>query len=302
MDFIPRQPIPDQAPVVDRVPEVPFTGLDTLWLQIGGTLCNLSCNHCFISCHPDNHNIPMMTLGQVRQVLEESRPQEVKDYYITGGEVFLNPEIMPILEAILEYGPCHVLTNGTTLNRKRVEDLRRIQDNRGHQLHFRVSLDSIDEKENDSVRGAHSFRQAVEGIRNLSRAGFPTHLTLVRSWDEDEDPVMEKKVLAFLKDLGAPEGRAKFLPGFLMGELEKTGRQYHEHERVTESCFDNWPITNLQCASSRMATAQGVYVCPILVEDVSARMGTTLEETFHPYPLRHSACYTCRISGMSCKS
>ena len=302
MDFVPRQPIPEQAPVLDRVPEVPFTGLQTLWLQVGGTLCNLACNHCFISCHPENHNIPMMTLATVRRHLEEAGRHGVQDIYITGGEVFLNPEIMQILEAILEYGPCHVLTNGTTLNAKRVGQLQAIQERRTHKLHFRVSLDSLDEQENDSVRGPNAFRQAVEGIRNLSRAGFPTHLTLVRSWDEDEDPAMEQQVMVFLRNLGAPQGRAKFLPGFLLGELEKTARQYHEHERVTERCFDNWPITNLQCSSSRMVTEDGVYVCPILVEEPAARMGGTLEETFRPYPLRHAACYTCRISGMSCKS
>lgn len=127
-------------------------------------------------------------------------------------------------------------------------------------------------------------------------------MTLVRSWDEDDDPIMEKKALQFLSDLGAPDGQAKFLPGFLMGELEKTAREYHENERVTEACFENWPITNLQCSSSRMATEDGVYVCPILVEEPSAKMGSTLDDTLKPYPLSHAACYTCRISGMSCES
>jgi len=209
---------------------------------------------------------------------------------------------MEILAAILEYGDCYILTNGTTLSPQRVERLKTIRAGARHRLHFRVSLDSLDEKENDAVRGADSFRQAVRGIRNLAEAGFSTHLTLVRSWDEDDDPVMEQKVVAFLQSHHVPHPQAKFLPGFLMGELEKTARPYHENERVTEQCFENWPITNLQCASSRMATAQGVYVCPILVEDSSAKMGDTLKETLRPYPLRHAACYTCRISGMSCSS
>ena len=33
----------------EKVPEVPLKSLDTLWLQVGGTLCNLECTHCFIS-------------------------------------------------------------------------------------------------------------------------------------------------------------------------------------------------------------------------------------------------------------
>ena len=37
-------------------PQVPFLGLDTLWFQVAGTVCNLRCTHCFISCAPDNHS------------------------------------------------------------------------------------------------------------------------------------------------------------------------------------------------------------------------------------------------------
>ena len=40
--------------------------LDELWFQVGGTLCNLSCNHCFISCHPGNDNFGFMDLETIR--------------------------------------------------------------------------------------------------------------------------------------------------------------------------------------------------------------------------------------------
>ncbi|CAI2717358.1 radical SAM protein [Nitrospina watsonii] len=302
MKLAPKVPIPEQAPVIDRVPEVPMTGLETLWLQTGGTLCNLACTHCFISCHPKNDSIPFMTLQQTRARLEESVSLNVQDYYITGGEVFLNPEIFEILEAILEYGPCTILTNGLLLTPIRVERLVEIQKKATHAMHFRVSLDSLDEQENDAIRGENCFRLAMQGVANLSKAGFSTHLTMVRSWDDEEDAVWEEKALAFMKDHHVPEPQVKFLPGFLMGELAHTERGYHENERVTEKCFENYPITNLQCSSSRMATSQGVYVCPILVEEPSAKMGDTLEETMRPFPLSHPACYTCRISGMTCKS
>lgn len=41
-------PIADRA-VDRRAPEAPLRALDTLWLQVGGTLCNLACTHCFVS-------------------------------------------------------------------------------------------------------------------------------------------------------------------------------------------------------------------------------------------------------------
>ncbi len=301
MDFVPRNPIPENSEVF-RTPEVPLTQLHTLWLQVGGTLCNLACTHCFISCHPENHNIPMMSLDQVRYHLKDSKELGVEDYYITGGEVFLNPEIFEILEAILEFGPCHVLTNGLPLTENKVARLKEIQSKSIHSLFFRVSLDSLDETDNDAVRGKNSYRLAMAGIRNLAKAGFSTHLTMVRSWDDEDDAKWENLAKKFLSDNGVPNPQVKFLPGFLMGELAENARSYHPNERVTEKCFENWPITNLQCATSRMATAQGVYVCPILVEEDSAKLGQSLKEALNPYPLKHSACYTCRISGMSCSS
>ena len=53
-------------------PSVPLTALDQLWFQVSGTVCNLRCSHCFISCSPDNHSFWFMTRAEVRSALEES--------------------------------------------------------------------------------------------------------------------------------------------------------------------------------------------------------------------------------------
>ena len=83
----------DTVKIQEKIPEVPLKKLETLWLQVGGTLCNLECSLCFISCSPTNETIAMMTLAQVKERLREARELGVKDYYITGGEVFINQEI-----------------------------------------------------------------------------------------------------------------------------------------------------------------------------------------------------------------
>jgi len=284
------------------LPEVPLVKLDTLWLQIGGTLCNLQCTHCFISCGPQNHTHEMMTLKDVQQRLLESKTLGVKDYYITGGEVFMNLEIFEILATILEYGPLDVLTNGTLITSEKAARLKEIQNNSSHKLQFRVSMESFDEKLNDRTRGENSFSKAIEGITNLSSFGFSPILTVTRNWDEGKDKEIEKSFKNFLKSLNVPDPRIKILPEFLLGQLAVNTRNYLDHEHVTKKCFENYAITNLQCSMSRMATKTGVYVCPILVDNDKAKMGDTIEEALHPFPLTHSACYTCRITGMSCKS
>ncbi|QPJ64767.1 MAG: radical SAM protein [Candidatus Nitrohelix vancouverensis] len=284
------------------VPQVPLKSLDTLWMQVGGTLCNLSCSHCFISCGPQNHSHAMMSLAQVRGYLEQAKQEGVQDYYITGGEVFINPEIFEILAAILEYGPLNVLTNATLITPAKARQLAGIRDAAEHPLQFRISMEHFDEAENDKVRGSGSYAKALTGLRNLAAEAFSPILTITRSWDEADDAVMETQFLEFLKTQNVPEPRIKVLPGFLLGRLEENERSYQEEERVTASCFENYDITQLQCATSRMATAKGVYVCPILVEEPSAKMGETIQDTLRPFPLAHSACYTCRVTGMTCKS
>src|SRR6516162_6780938 len=85
-------------------PEVPLAHLDDLWFQVAGTLCNLTCRHCFISCSPHNHAFGFLDLATVRRALEESVRLGVKEYYFTGGEPFLNPDMTAILELTLTYG------------------------------------------------------------------------------------------------------------------------------------------------------------------------------------------------------
>ena len=284
------------------IPEVPLIKLDTLWLQVGGTLCNLQCTHCFISCGPQNHTHEMMTLKDVQQRLLESKTLGVKDYYITGGEVFMNPEIFEILATILEFGPLDVLTNATLVTSKKAARLKEIQNNSSHKLQFRVSMESFDEQLNDRTRGENSFSKATEGISNLNSFGFSPVLTVTRNWDEAKDKEMEESFKNFLESLNISDPRIKILPEFLLGQLAVNTRNYFDHEHVTEKCFENYDITNLQCSTSRMATKTGVYVCPILVDNDKAKMGDTIEETLRPFPLTHSACYTCRITGMTCKS
>ena len=51
-----------------------------------------------------------------------------------------------------------------------------------------------------------------------------------------------------------------------------------------------------------MVTGRGVYVCPILIDHDEARMGESLEDSFREFPLSHSACFTCHVTGVTCRT
>ncbi|HEV8129358.1 MAG TPA: radical SAM protein, partial [Candidatus Eisenbacteria bacterium] len=131
-------PIPLLAP---RAPHVPCLGLDTVWFQVAGTLCNLTCRHCFISCSPTNHSHELMSRAQVRRYLDEGESLGVNDTYFTGGEPFLNREMVEILEDALRIGPSTVLTNATLITRDRALALAAIERQSRYSLEVRVSLD-----------------------------------------------------------------------------------------------------------------------------------------------------------------
>src|SRR5213594_2529449 len=106
-------PLEFQPVTSARFPRQPLHHLDTLWIQVAGTLCNLECTHCFVASGPRNHRHGMMPRAEVRRRVAESLPLGVKEFYFTGGEPFAHPEIVEILADTLEHGPSTALTNGT---------------------------------------------------------------------------------------------------------------------------------------------------------------------------------------------
>src|SRR5438045_3125895 len=80
-----------QVPTPEHLaPRVYLEHLDHLWFQLTGTLCNLTCTHCFISCSPSNHSFEFLDYDKVLAALEESKRLGVKEYYFAGGETLLH--------------------------------------------------------------------------------------------------------------------------------------------------------------------------------------------------------------------
>jgi SAM-dependent methyltransferase len=284
----------------DKAPHVPMLGLKTLWFQVAGTICNLRCSHCFISCSPENDSHTMMTRSQVQRYLAEARELGVEEFYFTGGEPLLNRELPGILVDALHIGPATVLTNGMLITASIARVMREIQDASPHPLEFRVSLDGSTAEQNDAIRGKGVFGKATQGIRNLRAVGFEPIITACQI-DEHQDPNAFRRGFEDLaRRMGQMTPRLKILPPLFLGALEKSVRPYRATERVTDACFVNYSWESLQCSTCRMVTSEGVYVCPILLDEPTARMGQTIRETLRPFPLAYSACYTCRVQGLSC--
>lgn len=289
-------------PSATKHPRLPLRALDNLWFQVGGTLCNLRCRHCFISCSPENDRFGFLTLADVRARLDESRALGVKEYYFTGGEPFANPEMLAILAATLAVGPATVLTNGTLIRAAIARRLAALADSSPYSLEIRVSIDGFNPATNDPIRGEGTFARAMDGVRHLVEAGMLPILTAMRSWDIAEDEAHLAGFRRALGDIGYDRPRIKLLPSLKLGAEVTRTRGYGEEEIVTEEMLAGYDVDQLLCSNSRIVTDQGVFVCPILIDSPDARLGSTLEESRKPYRLHHRACYTCWQYGAICSN
>ncbi len=283
-------------------PRVELKSLDTLWFQVGGTVCNLACTHCFVSCSPTNHTHEILTLAEVRRYLDEAARLGVREYYFTGGEPFLNPEMEAILAATLEVGPATVLTNGLLLDPGRCARLKALADASDYSLDFRVSLDGWDEASNDPIRGAGTFEKILAGIRNLHAAGLNPVITVTEVCEEAAGDEGKERFFALLRSLEIERPRLKILPVFRIGAEAGRSGAYESWQRLREGEVPDGALDHLQCSSCRMVTDQGVWVCPILVNEPEAKMGETLADTLGDFPLEHPACWTCHVYGVSCRT
>jgi len=285
-----------------KQPQVRLRSLDTLWFQVGGTVCNLACTHCLVSASPTNHTHEMMTLLEVRRFLDEARGLGVKEYYFTGGEPFLNPEMEAILEATLQVGPATVLTNGLLLDPERSRRLRGLSDACDYSLDLRVSIDGYDALSNDPIRGTGTFERILKGVRNLVATGLNPVITVTEVCQGAGSGEGRKRFFALLDELGIVKPRLKILPLFHIGAEAGRGGSYQGWQRLGEADATDGGWDHLQCSSCRMVTGRGVWVCPILVNEPGGRMGETIADTLCDYPLAHQACWTCHVEGASCRT
>ncbi len=288
---------------IDELPPiVELSHLDHLWFQVSGTLCNLTCHHCFISCSPKNDSFGYLTLEEVKRRLEESVPLGVKEYYFTGGEPFLNRDMVAILEETLRYGPATVLTNGTVLKDEWLAKLRAAEEASIYSLEFRVSIDGFSPETNDSIRGEGTFVRAIDGVRKLVAFGFMPIITATRTWSDADDQSVVSQFVATLQEQGYEHPRLKILPPLQLGAEAERTHGYRDSERITRRMMKGFDASQLVCEHSRVVTDRGVVVCPILLESEDALLGSTLAEATQSYTLSHGACYTCFQYGAICSN
>lgn len=288
---------------------VPLDNPDTLWFNTG-TLCNITCKNCYIESSPQNDRLVYISADEVNSFLDqiENRKWPIETIGLTGGEPFMNFDIIEIVTDILSRGyQLLVLTNAMRpmMRPKIMASLLEIQENYGEQLILRVSLDHYDERKHDFIRGKGSFQIAIKGLEWLSLNGFQIAIAGRMYWNENETQSRKGFENFIVKhDLKVDPYDPNQL--VLFPEMDVT----RDATEITTSCWKilNKKPTDIMCSSSRMVVKRRnsenpvVVSCTLLPYSEEFEMGETLAEAEKPVYLNHKFCSQfCVLGGASCK-
>lgn len=277
---------PDVTAKGERRARVAPQGLRTLWINTG-SLCNITCRNCYIESSPENDRLAYISRAETAAYLDEIARDRwpVREIGFTGGEPFMNPDIIELLGDALERGfSVLVLTNAMQpMLRPRIRDgLTALRAAHGDRLLIRVSLDHYRQDLHDTERSPGSFARTIEGIDWLAREDFALALAGRTCWGETEAD-MRNGYAALIAERVWPVDAYDPAALVLFPEMDERA----DVPEITESC---WGILGkspheMMCASSRMvvkrkgAASPVVLPCTLLPYDPAFEMGATLADS-----------------------
>ena len=263
---------------------VPLDALETLWINTG-TLCNITCRNCYIESSPSNDRLEYITTAEVAAYLDEIADQKLGTHTIgyTGGEPFLNPDMLAILEDTLRRGlKVLLLTNAMQpMQRPKIKaGLLALNAKYGAQLRLRVSLDHFTAVLHETERGPKTWTKALTGLDWLAANKFNMAIAGRTCWNEAEAAERAGYAQLIAKHGWAidPADREQLM---LLPEMDGN----KEVPEITTACWDILHLSpsNMMCANSRMvvkrkgATKPTVLPCTLLPYEPQFEMGTTLQ-------------------------
>ncbi len=293
----------------ERRATVALSGLRTLWINTG-TLCNITCANCYIESSPRNDALVYISAAEVAAHLDEaaSLGLPTDEVGFTGGEPFMNADLLPMLADVLSRPGLHaiVLTNAMQPMRRHAAALLALKDRFGtDRLTLRVSLDHYEAAHHDVERGEGSYAKTLEGLAWLSRHGFRLHVAGRLAFGGEDETTLRAGFARLFADHGIAVDAADPVSLMLFPEMDARA----DVPEITEAC---WGILHkspdsVMCASSRMvvkrkgADRPAVVACTLLPYDPRFELGATLEEASRPVALNHPHCAKfCVLGGAAC--
>ena len=286
---------------------VTLRALRTLWINTG-TLCNLTCENCYIKSSPSNDALVYISRDEVRTYLDEVAQLQlpVTEIGFTGGEPFMNPLLLVMVADCLATGVrVLILTNAMRPMMKCAAELLLLHNQYADRLAIRVSVDHFNPRLHTEERGKRSWRLMIKGLRWLSEQGMHLQVAGRRRWGEDEQ-TLRAGFAALFAELGVNVDAEDPAALTLFPEMDEDA----DVPEITTACWEILGVSPdaMMCATSRMVVKEKgatpkVMPCTLLPYDERFRMGSTLAAANGAVALNHPHCARfCVLGGGSCSA
>lgn len=285
---------------------VALTHLTTLWFNTG-SLCNITCVNCYMDSSPKNDALAYITLEELRSYLDEitQTKMQVEEIAFTGGEPFMNPDIIAMIgEALARGYRVMVLTNAMKPLLNKRDKLLALKERHGDALAVRVSVDHYTRAGHEEIRGENTWPAVIEGLRWLADNNFNLAVAGRTCWDES-DNVGRAGYARLFTDESIPVDADDPARLVLFPEMDADV----DVPEITVHCWDILGVQpeSMMCATSRMvvkrkgADKPTVVPCTLLPYDAAFELGHALSDSSKAVQLNHPHCAKfCVLGGASC--
>jgi pyruvate-formate lyase-activating enzyme len=181
-------PPDDGRPVVELFGTAAFP--PRLWIYTNFH-CNLACSYCVVASSPGARP-RALGLGRVKALVDEAVEEGFEELYFTGGEPFIEHDIVAMLEYASERLPTVCLTNAMLFTGRRKAELHRLAGRA--KLVLQTSLDGACAETHDAWRGAGSFKRTMEGVAYARELGLALRVAMTET-PANRDEVEELRAL-----------------------------------------------------------------------------------------------------------
>jgi pyruvate-formate lyase-activating enzyme/predicted phosphodiesterase len=233
-------------PADDGLPVVPLFGSAAfpprLWVY-SNFHCNLACDYCVVASSPRARR-RSIGVERFRGLIDDAVAEGFAEVYVTGGEPFIEPDIVAMLEYASDRLPTVVLTNAMLFHGRRREELARLAGRAN--LVLQSSVDGARAETHDAWRGAGSWEKAMGGLAYARGLGLPLRVAMTET-PENRDEVDELRALLASLDIVGDD--------FAVRPLVKRG--------FAEDVEDGMEVSEPVIVPELTVTADGVHWHPI---------------------------------------
>lgn len=258
--------------------------LNHIFIELTAKNCNQRCKSCYIDFGTHNslnHGIyktikDFIPIEKVKEMIEDTRCENIKCIYLTGAEPMTHPDFNSILRTCLKRANVCICTNASFLNEKKIRFLNKVESEGHNEIFFKLSLTHYDELENDKAKFRGNYRQTIFALKTLSRYNFSSILT-IQNIHKIHENILKEAFCEIFKEQEIFNTDLQIISSYPDFEEENFAKPSHKTD----------------CMYGRCLGANGVYTCPFLSNDYRGRVGSSFKNFSHSVVAETDFCATC---------